>query len=107
MRIRDAYAETDIPFGNGNVAKVGTKQHSMLMHVMTEELEEEQEEIQDGYIAQLHTCLTGLLGLAENDFVEAFVITKSDTDESGYSIQSIDDANRITVVKYRRNTTQE
>ena len=107
MRIRDAYANQDIPFGNGNVAKVGSRQHSMLMNVMTEELETEQEEVQSGYIAQLHTCLTGLLGLAENDFVEAFVITKSSTDDTGYEIQTIDDARRISVAKFKRSNSEK
>tara|TARA_B100000029_G_scaffold232465_1_gene229831 strand:- start:6581 stop:6934 length:354 start_codon:yes stop_codon:yes gene_type:complete len=95
--IKESFKDQDIPFGEGRVAKAGTRLHSMLVGDMVREAEEAQSEKEKSYTLSLATALTSIEGLSEDEFVEGFVIRKLDSGD--FTVDAVDDQRKIVLKK--------
>ena len=94
--IKEAYKDQDITWGDGRVAKAGTRLHSMLVGDMVKDAEEKHQATLDGYTSEIKTLVDGIDGLSEDEFVEGFVVVKNG---NGFDVTPVDDARKIVLKK--------
>ena len=102
---KDTLLEQDIPFGDNQVAKAGTPIHNALVKIMVKEAEAKHAETLGGYSSSVKNFIDGIEGLADDEFVEAFVAVKNG---NGFDVTPVDNKDKIVVKsRLRKSSTKD
>ena len=95
VAIKDLYKNKDIPFGDGKVAKAGTRLHSLMVGDMVRELEAKKAEEWEQHQANILSAVSNLAELIADETVEGVVLKKNNDGE--FEVELVDNIRKIVV----------
>tara|TARA_B100001013_G_scaffold311975_1_gene217401 strand:+ start:109 stop:444 length:336 start_codon:yes stop_codon:yes gene_type:complete len=94
VAIKDLLKDKDIPFGDGKIAKAGTRLHSLMVGDMVRELEAKQDEEWEEYQRDIASAINTMTDLIADETVEAVVLKKKDDE---FTVELVDNVRKIVI----------
>ena len=95
VAIKDLYKNKDIPFGDGKVAKAGTRLHSLMVGDMVRELEAKKAEEWEQHHGDVLSAVSILADLIADETVEGVVLKKNNDGE--FEVELVDNIRKSVV----------
>ncbi len=102
--IREKFANQDIPFADGKIAKAGTRLHSLLVGDMIRDEASKHDAEMQTVMANVKSAIDAIENLFDNPYVEAVVAKKNG---EGFDIELVDNALKVNVKTRLGKNTKE
>lgn len=102
--IKEQFANQDIPWGEGKVAKAGTRLHSLLVGDMIRDEASKHDAEMETVVANVKSAIDAIENLFDNPYVEAVVAKKNG---EGFDIELVDNALKVKVKTRLGKNTKE